>query len=233
MAPPTMRVLVVDDEPAILDIVSFVVESQGHQVTLAGSAEEARTHAAGTGFDLAIVDVMLPGESGVSLCRFLSETCGTPVILLTALGETSDRIVGLEAGAADYIGKPFNPKELSLRIAAVARRSSPAERDGRLTYKELVLDTRALTVQVAGQLIELSPPQFRVLAAMMQQPTEVLPYAELLVHGWGSSDVLGGRELLKATVYRVRMKLAAGSHGTPPVRITNVRGVGYALAAGE
>lgn len=227
-----VRVLVVDDEPLIREIVSFVVESQGYTAVMAGSAEEARLLVEREPVDMAVIDVMLPGESGVDLCRSLTEAHGLPVILLTALGETSDRIVGLEAGAMDYVGKPFSPKELSLRVAAVARRSATTlARDGRLSFHSLVLDTKKLTVHSGGHLVDLSSPQFRVLAAFMQHPTEVLPYSELLFHGWGSSDVLGGRELLKATVYRIRMKLAAASPGGSDVRITNVRGVGYALAA--
>ncbi len=228
-----LNVLVVDDEPGILDIVGFVVESLGHRVITAASAEEARHHLAEIQVDMAIIDVMLPDESGISLCRTVAGTFGVPVILLTALGETPDRIAGLEAGASDYVGKPFNPKELSLRVAALARMTTRSTRVGKLVFKELEIDTRALTAHLGSQLIDLSPPQFRVLAAMMQQPTEVLPYAELLVHGWGSSDVLGGRELLKATIYRIRMKLTAAAKGTIGVRITNIRGVGYALTTDD
>ncbi|GIL35050.1 response regulator transcription factor [Phycicoccus sp. DTK01] len=218
--------LVVDDEPSMRDIVTFALETQDFETCTAGSAEAAWALLQRRSVDLVVLDVMLPGLSGVELCRRIAQTTGIPVILLTALGETSRRIAGLEAGAADYVAKPFHPRELALRAAGLVRRSPLG--DGQLTHGPLTVNLRSATAWVAGRRVDLTNHEFRLVAAFAGSPGETLPFRRLLLTGWGDPDLPGGRELLKTAVYRLRMKLGTASRGADAM-IRSVRGVGYAF----
>jgi two-component system phosphate regulon response regulator PhoB len=217
-------ILVVDDEPAMRDIVTFALETQDFDTISVGSAEAAWTTLRERAVDLVVLDVMLPGMSGVELCRRITASRDIPVILLTALGETRQRIEGLEAGAADYVAKPFHPRELALRASGLVRRTPRG--DGRTTSGPLTVDLRRSAAYVSGRRVELSPHEFRVAAAFVEHPTEVLTFKTLLLLGWGDADLLGGRELLKQTIYRLRLKLASEDPDADGL-IRSVRGVGY------
>lgn len=217
--------LVVDDEPSMRDIVTFALETQGFRTLTAASAEEAAECLEHESVDLVVLDVMLPGESGVRLCRDVTASRDIPVMLLTALGETAQRIEGLEAGAADYMAKPFHPRELALRAARLVRARRPL---GELRAGPLALDPRRSTAHVGGQRIDLTSHEFRLAVAFVEHAGEVLPFRSLLDHGWDDPDLIGGRDLLKTTIYRLRAKLDGDEPGRAGV-IRSVRGVGYAF----
>lgn len=225
MSTDLWRALVVEDEPAMRDIITFALETQEFTTLTAGSAEEAWTIVGTHQIDLVVLDVMLPGMSGIELCRRITSTKPVPVILLTALGETSQRIAGLEAGASDYVTKPFHPRELALRAAGLVRRS-PLSRGAVAQAGPITLDLRAARAYVAGKRVDLTSHEYRLLAALVTHPDEDLPFRQLLLLGWGDAQPLGGRELLKTAVYRLRLKLES----VDPVAkgcIQSVRGVGY------
>lgn len=216
--------LVVDDEPSMRDIVTFALETQDFETCTASSAEAAWALLHERSVDLVVLDVMLPGLSGVELCRRIAQGSGIPVILLTALGETSRRIAGLEAGASDYIAKPFHPRELALRAAGLVKRSPLG--DGQITHGPLTVNLRTTAAWVAGHRIDLTNHEFRLVAAFAAHPDETLPFRRLLLVGWNDADLPGGRELLKTAIYRLRMKLEAAQPGAEAL-IRSVRAVGY------
>ncbi|HRA45068.1 MAG TPA: response regulator transcription factor [Phycicoccus sp.] len=225
MSTGTWRALVVEDEPAMRDIITFALETQDFATLTAGSAEEAWTLLRQQDVDLVVLDVMLPGMSGVEFCRRITQARPVPVILLTALGETSQRIAGLEAGAADYVTKPFHPRELALRAAGLVRRS-PGRGDAVVREGLITLDLRAATAYVAGKRVDLTPNEYRLLAALVTHPGETLGFRQLLLLGWGDASPLGGRELLKTALYRLRIKLESVDPAARGV-VESVRGVGY------
>lgn len=227
MSVSTWVALVVDDEPPMRDIITFALETQNFSTRTAGTAAAAWEILQSTPIDLVVLDVMLPDASGVDLCRRITTTSGTPVILLTALGDTPERIKGLEAGASDYVAKPFHPRELALRAAGLVRRSPSAERT-EVTSGPLSINLRTATARVGGRRLDLSTHEYKLLSVFLTHPDEVLDYARLLLLVWGDARYLGGRELLKTAVYRLRVKLEAADpdlHGI----IKTVRGQGYAL----
>ncbi|MDF2708242.1 MAG: hypothetical protein K0R62_3894 [Nonomuraea muscovyensis] len=218
--------LVVDDEPSMRDIITFALETQDFATCTAGSAEAAWAILRERRIDLVVLDVMLPGMSGVELCRRVSETTRVPVILLTALGETSQRIAGLEAGAADYVAKPFHPRELALRAASLVRRTAG---DGAVvSWGPLTVNLPTTTAYVSGRRVNLTTHEFKLAAAFAAHPGETLEFGRLLLIGWGDAHLVGGRELLKTAIYRLRLKLEAADPRMAGA-IRNIRGTGYAL----
>ena len=161
--------LVVDDEPSMRDIIVFALETQDFTTCTAGSAEAAWTVLQERQVDLVVLDVMLPGLSGVELCRRISQTSRVPVILLTALGETSQRIAGLEAGAADYVAKPFHPRELALRAASLVKRRVAADVSA-VTHGPLTVNLLTTTAYVSGQRVDLTHHEFRLAAGFRHAP---------------------------------------------------------------
>ena len=219
--------LVVDDDAAMRDIVTFALQTQDFATLETADAEEAWRVFNQEVVDLVVVDVMLPGESGVDLCRRITSTKTTPIILLTALGETRDRIVGLEAGAADYVAKPFHPRELALRASGLVRRTLHGS--GVLRHGSLALDLRAARVLVDDRKVELTANELRLLTAFLEHPGEVLTFRTLLLLGWDDPELIGGRELLKTAIYRLRHKIEAEDAALAGL-IESVRGVGYRLS---
>lgn len=230
-APP--RLLVVDDETALREPLAEYLLRQGFDVTQASSAAEARSRLREARFDLVLLDIMMPGEDGLSLCRHLVETQELPVIFLTARGEATDRIVGLEIGADDYVVKPFEPRELVARIRSVLRRSSrsaasPTEHEA-LVFEGWHLDPlkRRLT-DPEGAVVAISSVEFRLLVAFLEHPRQVLNRDRLL-------DMVQGREAhlfdraVDNQVSRLRRKIEADSRN--PQLIQTVWGGGYMLAA--
>ncbi len=231
-APDT--VLLVDDEPSLRQPLAEYLSGQGFVVHEAESAAAARSRLLQIRPDLVLLDIMMPGEDGLSLCRHLIETKGPPVILLTARGEATDRIVGLEMGADDYVVKPFEPRELVARIRSVLRRAQPnnhTEPESGLLYgfDGWVLDPlkRKLT-DPQGAVVPVSTAEFRMLRAFLDHPRVVLDRDRLL-------DMVQGREAhlfdraVDNQVSRLRRKIEADR--SDPQLIQTVRGGGYCLAA--
>jgi len=227
------HVLIVDDERDILDPLAAYIGRSGFRVTKAANAAAAREIVAAHAIDIALVDVMMPGEDGLSLTGFLRATSKTPVILLTAKAEETDRIVGLELGADDYVTKPFSPRELVARIKAVLRRASSdrvtAPDAEAYAFGDWVLRTgeREL-VDAGGTRHPLSTGEYNLLLAFVTHPRRVLSRDQLL-------DLSQGRELaafersIDNTVSRLRKKLEADARD--PQLIKTVWGGGYTLAA--
>lgn len=226
------RLLLVDDEAALREPLAEYLSRQGFSVMQASSAAEARSRLRDGQVDLVLLDIMMPGEDGLSLCRHLSETQEVPVILLTARGEATDRIVGLEIGADDYVVKPFEPRELVARIRSVLRRSArgtvPVESNEVLEFEGWRLDPvkRRLT-DPEGALIAISSVEYRLLMAFLENPRCVLDRDRLL-------DMVQGREAhlfdraVDNQVSRLRRKVEVDSRN--PQLIQTVWGGGYMLA---
>jgi two-component system OmpR family response regulator len=181
------HILVVDDHKDIRDLLAKFLVKHGMRVTTAADAAEARRHLKAGSFDLAVLDIMLPGEDGLSLCRSLTETGSIPVILLTAVAEDTDRIVGLELGADDYVPKPFNPRELLARIRAVLRRaqSIPAPKETapgeRLKFSKFIFDSdRRELIDDRNVVTPLSYGEYLLLSAFLHRPNLVLTRDQLL-----------------------------------------------------
>ena len=227
------RVLLVDDEPSLREPLAEYLARQGFVVRQAEDAAKARSALLEETPDLVLLDIMMPGEDGLSLCRHLSETKHLPVIMLTAKGEAMDRIVGLEIGADDYVAKPFEPRELVARIRSVLRRSSktaPAtDEDALYEFDGWKLDPlkRKLT-DPQGTVVPVSSAEFRLLVAFLNHPRQVLDRDRLL-------DMVQGREAhlfdraVDNQVSRLRRKMEDDSRD--PKLIQTVWGGGYRLAA--
>jgi two-component system OmpR family response regulator len=227
------RLLLVDDEAALREPLAEYLSRQGFAVRQAASAAEARSRLREELPDLVLLDIMMPGEDGLSLCRHLAESQAVPTILLTARGEATDRIVGLEIGADDYVVKPFEPRELVARIRSVLRRAakgaaSPAE-DELFEFDGWRLDPlkRRLS-NPEGALVAISSAEFRLLMAFLEHPRQVLDRDRLL-------DMVQGREAhlfdraVDNQISRLRRKIEVDSRN--PTLIQTVWGGGYLLAA--
>ena len=228
-----ISLLLVDDERTLREPLAEYLSGQGFSVREAESAAAARSLLANEAPDLVLMDIMMPGEDGLSLCRHVAETRGLPVILLTAKGEAMDRIIGLEIGADDYVTKPFEPRELVARIRSVLRRTErsgdPATPDLAYVFEGWQLDPlkRRLT-DPRGVLVPISTAEFRMLRAFCDHPRQVLDRDRLL-------DLVQGREAqlfdraVDNQVSRLRRKIEVDSRN--PELIQTVRGGGYCLAA--
>ena len=230
--------LVVDDDADIRDSLGDYLGQNGHDVRLAANAEEARACLRDGQIDLAIVDVMMPGEDGLSLCRHICEHVGVPVILLTALAEDMDRIIGLEIGADDYLTKPFNPRELLARIKAVLRRSAGAQQasgvagdaaGAALCFGDYQFDLlQQKLTRATGEIIELSSAEARLLALLVEAPGRVFSRETLLAQT--SNRALGVFDRsIDNQIARLRKKIE--SDPKKPELIKTVRGGGYRFAA--
>lgn len=220
------RALVVDDESQMVSIVGFALETQGFEAVTARSAEEAWRHLSATTFDLVVLDVMLPGASGVQLCERIRTTSDVPVILLTARGEEEDRLRGLLAGADDYVTKPFSPRELALRAAAVVRRTR-GRRDSSATLVNgaLSIDQGRRAAHLGGVLLRLSDVELRLLTVLTRHVGEVVGWRTLLNEVWATAEIVGGRDMIKTAVYRLRQQLGPDAEDL----IVTVRGAGYLM----
>lgn len=218
------RVLVVDDESQMVSIVSFALETQGFETVTARSAELAWQIVTTSTVDLLVLDVMLPGASGVQLCERIRANYDIPVILLTARTEEEDRLKGLLAGADDYITKPFSPRELALRAAAVLRRTRPQAPSDRIVNGPLVIDMAARSATWDGDVLKISDVEWRLLAVLARYLGETVPWKTLLNEVWHTAEVAGGRDMIKTTVYRLRQRCPRGDE-----LVLTVRGVGYMM----
>ncbi len=229
------HILVVDDHREIRDSVTRYLEKNGMRATAARDAVDMDAKLSKGQFDLIVLDVMMPGEDGLSVCRRLSAKGTTPILMLTALGDETDRIVGLEIGADDYLAKPFNPRELIARIKAVLRRASRQELyagtlSGRqVAFSHWVLDTdsRVLTGE-NGQRIDLTGAEFKLLTVLLERPRQVLNRDQLLDLTASRSATAFDRTI-DNQISRLRRKIEPDP--TRPQLITTIRGGGYCLVA--
>jgi len=219
------HILVVDDEPDILELVRFGLTQEGFSVETAATAGEGLACLTRRTPDLVVLDLMLPDMSGTEVCRKLrsdSKTAQLPVVMLTARSEEVDRVVGFELGADDYVTKPFSPRELVLRVKAVLRRSEPSVAAARhFAHAGLSLDLERHRCQVGDRQVELTAREFGLLAALMSRPGRVLTREKLLDELWGS-DITVTHRTVDTHVKRLREKLGEAGH-----YIDTVRGVGY------
>jgi len=222
------QVLVVEDEDALATLLQYNLEKEGYQVTLAGDGEEALMLTGEAIPDLVLVDWMLPKVSGIEVCRRLRgrhETSNVPIIMLTARGEETDRIRGLDTGADDYIVKPFSMTELFARIRAVLRRIRPGLADDLVTAGDIAIDRVAHRVKRADREIHLGPTEFRLLDYLMQHPGRVFSREQLLDAVWGS-DVYVEARTVDVHVGRLRKAINTAAE-TDPIR--TVRSAGYSF----
>ncbi len=229
------NILVVDDHRQIRESVTRFLERNGMRAMAARDAADMDAKLATGRYDLLVLDIMMPGEDGLSVCRRLSAERRLPIILLTALGQDADRIVGLELGADDYLPKPFNPRELLARIRAVLRRSEGFEKEAgslsgkRLRFAGLIFDTDARLVEDAtGNRIALTTADYRLLTVLLEHPRVVLSRAQLLDLTTGRSAGPFDRTI-DNQVSRLRRKIEPDP--MHPRIITTVRNGGYCLAA--
>ena len=231
----TPHILVVDDHKDIRDLLARYLDQNGLRVTTAADAAAARRAVKSAAIDLVVLDIMMPGEDGLSLCRYLQESTATPVILLTAMAEDTDRVVGLEIGADDYVTKPFNPRELLARIKAVLRRahSLPPGREplasGKVVFDRWILDLdRRAVVDSDGVITPLSSGEYRLLAVLVEHAGRVLSRDQLLDLTRGRAAGLFDRSI-DNQVSRLRKKIERDPKN--PELIKTVWGGGYSFVA--
>jgi two-component system response regulator MtrA len=217
------RVLVVDDDPALAEMLGIVLRTEGFEPSFVADGDRAMAAFRSTKPDLVLLDLMLPGTDGIDVCRQIRAESGTPIVMLTARGDTIDVVLGLECGADDYIIKPFKPKELVARMRARLRRNDAATVE--------VLHIGDVTIDVAGHVvsrddapIQLTPLEFDLLAALARKPGHVFTREQLLEHVWGYRHAADTR-LVNVHVQRLRAKVERDPER--PELVVTVRGVGY------
>lgn len=217
------EILVVDDDPNVREVVVAYLRQAGHSTAEAADGRAALT-AASTTTDLVVLDVMLPGLDGLEVCRTLrAEQPQLPILMLSALGEEEDRIAGLDTGADDYLGKPFSPRELVLRVGSLLRRTQPAQDTSLLVDGDLTVDRAARTVTLADTEVSLTAREFDLLAFLVDHPGEAFTREALLsrVWGWEFGD------LTTVTVHVRRLREKVEREPSRPQRLVTVWGVGY------
>jgi DNA-binding response OmpR family regulator len=228
---PEARVLVVDDDPGIVDVVSYALRGDGFEVDSVESGEEALRAADEGDYDLVVLDLMLPGLSGTEVCRRLRENEQTvPIVMLTAKDAELDRVLGLELGADDYVVKPFSPRELVSRVRAIFRRQEleRQRREGPVRVVGAVeIDLARHEVRVEGRTVRLTPSEFKVLALLAAKPDRVFARREILQHLW-SSTYVGDEHACDVHISNLRRKIEDDPER--PKYLVTVRGAGYKLA---
>jgi DNA-binding response OmpR family regulator len=221
----TGHILVVDDDPTVAEVVARYLMRDGYDVDCVADGHAALKAAAEKTPDLVVLDLMLPGIDGLEVCRRLRERWPVPIVMLTALGEETDRLVGLETGADDYVTKPFSPRELALRVRSVLRRArgALAATGETATDGDLVVDTAAHEVRLHDQEISLTAREFDLLAFLMRHPRQAFTRGDLLERVWGWE--FGDSSTVTVHIRRLREKIEEDP--TVPRRILTVWGVGY------
>jgi DNA-binding response OmpR family regulator len=222
------QVLVVDDEPMLRNLLSRLLRMEGYDVLEAEDGQAALNMVRAKEPDLVLLDVMLPARDGLDVLGDLRRTSNVPVILVSALGEEADRVLGLKMGADDYVVKPFSAAELSARIESVLRRAQLRATGGatnRLTLGELAIDLQSREVTLHGGKVEMTAKEFDLLAFLAGSPRQVFSREQLLRQVWGSSSEWQSDATITEHVRRLRRKIEADPD--QPRWITTVRGVGY------
>jgi DNA-binding response OmpR family regulator len=221
------RVLLVEDDETVSEVVIRYLEREGFQVDAVADGKEAVDHALSSLPDVIVLDIMLPTMDGLEVCRRIRRHAPIPIIMLTALGEESDRVLGLELGADDYVTKPFSPRELTARVHSVLRRAqgqlTPALPQSPITIGDLEVDPRAREVRVEGKVVSLTAREFELLLFLMLRPRRVFSREELLESVWNYK--FGDKATVTVHVRRLREKLEIDP--AEPRWIQTVWGVGY------
>jgi two-component system phosphate regulon response regulator PhoB len=230
----TIQILVADDEPNQLELLSFNLTQAGFSVTKAVDGQQALDLAKELQPDIVILDWMMPILSGIEVCqalRKMKDTKMIPIIMLSARGEEGDKTLGLDVGADDYIAKPFSPRELVSRVHAVLRRSRPALFNEILEFEDLKLYPASKIVERGGEQINLGPKEFQILALLLERPGQVFSRTQLLDQVWGHGIYVEDRTVdVHLSRLRKALNMPSGSSKRPDL-IRTVRGSGYALAA--
>jgi two-component system response regulator MtrA len=217
------RVLVVDDDPALAEMLGIVLRTEGFEPSFVADGSRALAAFRSTKPQLVLLDLMLPGTDGIEVCRQIRAESGTPIVMLTARGDTVDVVLGLEVGADDYITKPFKPKELVARVRARLRRNDDPAPEV-LEIGGLTIDVGRHVVSRAGEPISLTPLEFDLLAALARRPGQVFTREQLLEQVWGYRHAADTR-LVNVHVQRLRAKVERDPER--PEAVLTVRGVGY------
>ncbi|MEE8345888.1 MAG: response regulator transcription factor [Dehalococcoidia bacterium] len=221
-----MYILVVEDERRLAQVIRRVLDEEGHTVDVAYDGEEGLAMAMDSSHDVIVLDILLPGMDGLEVCRSLrTNRVDTPVLLLTALDAVEDRVRGLDAGADDYLPKPFAFQELLARLRALGRRRVQAREPDQLQTADLALDLRRRRAERSGKTIDLSPKEFALLEFLMRNEGRVVTRTQILDHVWGY-DYSPDSNLVDVYVTYLRRKIDRG-HDRNLIR--TVRGAGYAL----
>lgn len=229
-----VTILIVDDEPAQIELLRYNLEQAGFDTIHAENGKQALERVAADKPDMAVIDWMMPEASGIEVCRQLraqSETRLLPIIMLSARGEDGDRSLGLDSGADDYISKPFSPRELVSRIKALLRRARPSLMQDEMQYGGIALNPETMRVTRDGKAIRLGPKEYQLLALLMERPGRVFTRDQLLDHVWGHAIYVEDRTI-DVHMSRLRRALNKAPNGKVklPDMIRTVRGTGYALA---
>ncbi len=225
----TARILVVDDERPIAEILQYNLEKEGYEVILAYDGEEALERLEQDHPDLVLLDIMLPKKDGFTVCREIrAQQKRIPIIMLTARETEIDKVLGLELGADDYVTKPFSARELLARVKAILRRIQPSDADlnKQLCCGDLIVDLDAVQAYNRGRPVELTPKEFSILSVLMERPGHVFNRQQLLNQVWGY-DYFGDERTVDVTIRRLREKLECNP--AEPEYIHTKRGVGYFL----
>jgi DNA-binding response OmpR family regulator len=223
----SVRVLLIDDDVRLFELLAGYLEDNDVHVEHAASGTAGLAALRSGAFDAVLLDVMMPGIDGLETLRRIRRDDSIPILMLTARGDESDRVVGLELGADDYVPKPFAPRELLARLRAVLRRMRPAATGERLVVAGLEVDVPGRSARVDGQAVELTGLEFDLLVALVRRAGRVVPRSALLSEA-GRDDVTVGERTIDVHISRLRKKI--GDDPRQPRRIKTVRGVGYVLS---
>jgi len=221
------NILVVDDDPSLAEMLQIVLRQENFDTTWCARGDRAMESFHATKPDLVLLDLMLPGRDGVDICRDIRAESGVPIVMLTARSDTNDIVGGLEAGADDYIAKPFAPRELVARVRARLRQSAPVDVET-LTLADLTIAVESHQVRKAGQLVNVTPLEFDLLLALARQPKRVFTREQLLRQVWGYQNPADTR-LVNVHIQRLRAKIERDPDN--PEIVVTVRGVGYRASA--
>jgi DNA-binding response OmpR family regulator len=225
MADMAIRVLLIDDDTRLYELLASYLDQNGFAVTTAPDGKRGLAALEGGTFDAVLLDVMMPGMDGIEVCKRIRVKSNIPIVMLTAKGDETDRVVGLELGADDYLAKPFSARELLARLRAVLRRG-PAASIERITVGHLTVDVPAHDARLRGESVPLTGLEFDLLLALMRRAGRVVPRAALMDEA-GRGDTLVGERAVDVHVSHLRQKL--GDDPRTPRLIKTVRGVGYLL----
>lgn len=226
LEPMDENILLVEDDPAIREITAEGLRQAGYRVTTDGDGRQSLIRFRQGDFDLIVLDVMLPSLDGFEVCRQIRATSPVPIVMLTAKTDTMDVVVGLEAGADDYLGKPFEMPELTARIRALLRRVGGATTDGTISVGDLTIDPPAHKAFRDGALLPLTATEFRLLLVLAQHPGQAMTREMLLELVW-EYDYMGDSRVVDMAIKRLREKIE--TEPSQPRLIQTVRGVGYRL----
>ncbi|MEM7799279.1 MAG: response regulator transcription factor [Chloroflexota bacterium] len=222
-------VLIVEDDPQMVGVISYAFQVAEFETLIAFNAHQALDHMKNYRVHLVVLDVMLPGQSGLELCRQIRSNLDVPILMLTAKSDQADVIEGLEHGADDYMAKPFSTRELLLRAKAILRRTR--HKPDLVEAGPLKIDMSSHIVTLHDRSVELSPLSYRLLAYLLKNQQKVVSTHELIEHVWELESQAGGPEMVKVEVYRLRQKIEPNPK--KPRFIRTVRGVGYQFTVGE